>query len=110
MTDRPFNLRRGLSFGYNNCTQCAVRVPRSHKHSMCRCCAADTLGDPVLSADTAESPHLMAAAPSWDISGVNRFPQIENTKLRRADGSVRVAALWWLPKGSRWVAQPPREY
>ncbi|CAN5902258.1 hypothetical protein BH23ACT12_BH23ACT12_04300 [soil metagenome] len=110
MPDRFFNLRRGLAFGYNNCTQCAVRIPRSHEHPLCRCCAADTAGNPALSANTTGSSRLMAPAPSWEISGISRLPQIEKFALRQPDGSVCTASVWWLPKGSRWVAQHPLEY
>ena len=111
MADRSFYSRRGLSFGYNNCSKCAVRMPRNQALPVCRCCAAD--GDPrhpELGADTEESANLMAPAPGWSITGLSRFPQMESSRLDLPDGTQVAAALWWLPKGSRWVAQHPLEY
>jgi hypothetical protein len=111
MPSNSFNPRGGLSFGYNHCRQCAVRIPKNVSQTICRCCAADS--DPAnfaLGADTEESPELMAPAPRWSITGLSRFPQMENVRLQLPDGSMCDAALWWLPKGGRWVAQHPLEY
>jgi hypothetical protein len=111
MPDRSFYSKRGLSFGYNNCAQCAVRIPRRQSQPVCRCCAADTdPNHPEVGADTDFSSELMAPAPEWSITGLSRFPQMESARLCLPDGAQVAAALWWLPKGSRWVAQHPLEY
>lgn len=111
MADRSFYPRRGLSFGYNHCTKCAVRIPRTHSLPVCRCCAADADPEhPELGADTETSAHLTAPAPGWSITGLSRFPQMECANLHLPDGTQVAADLWWLPKGGRWVAQHPLEY
>lgn len=111
LPDRPFHSRRGLSFGYSNCTQCAVRMPKDQVRGVCRCCIADgDPWDPELGANTENSAGVMSPAPAWSITGLSRFPQLENVQLQLPDGSECTVSLWWLPKGSRWVAQHPLEY
>jgi hypothetical protein len=97
--------RRGTSTG--TCRECSVEIPRSQNSTLCRCCAAELDYPEAFGPD---SVRLMPPPPTWTVSTLTRFPRLETGQLILTDGSECNVALWWLPKGNRWVPQHPLEY
>lgn len=97
--------RRGAATGA--CRECSVRIPKTPGNGLCRCCAAELDYPEAFGPD---SVRLMPPPPDWTVSSLTRFPRLESSQLILPDGSECDVALWWMPKGNRWVPQHPLEY